>query len=57
VLGAQRRGARVTLLVAISSLQFNLAAPGFASHSGVSRTAEESMFPTLPDSIIRSPLR
>jgi hypothetical protein len=45
------------LLAVISSLQSNPVAPAFATHFGVSRTAEESMAPTLSDSIIRGSLR
>jgi hypothetical protein len=56
-LGGQRRVARSILLVGVSSLQSNLAAPAFATHSGVSRTAEESVAIAFLDSIIRGSLR
>jgi hypothetical protein len=53
VLGAQRHVGRLILLVVVSLLQSNPTAPAFVTRSGVSRTAEESMAPTLLDSIIR----
>jgi hypothetical protein len=38
-LGAEGRFARLVLLVIVASLQSNLAAPAFATRSGVSHTA------------------
>jgi hypothetical protein len=48
---------RRILPVGVFSLQSNPAAPALATHFEVSLAAEESMTPTLFDSIIRDSLR